>query len=100
MTLNQISTEFVDLIKQTSREFGEELKVDAEYLKVYFEGRMIHLQTLVGQKGFTQALIAERDNVALTAAGRAIDRADAFDNRILGIVQGALSIGIKALVLV
>lgn len=95
--LNQLGQEFVELLRQNAIEAGRELTSDLTEVKDYAAARMQHLSTIVGEPGFREALIAERDNVALKAAGRAINRADAFDARILGVVEGALAIGSRAL---
>jgi len=96
-TMNQLGQEFVELLRTNAVESGRELITDLNEVKDYAAARMAHLSTIVAQPGFREALIAERDNVALKAAGRAINRADAFDARILAITEGALAIGSRAL---
>lgn len=96
-TLSQLGQEFIDLLKNNAVEAGRELTSDLNDVKDYAAARMQHLSTIISEPGFREALVAERDNVALKAAGRAIDRADAFDARLLSITEGALAIGSRAL---
>lgn len=95
--LKDIAQEFVDLLKTNAVEAGKNLADDLNAVRDYAATRMAHLSTIAAEPGFRQALIAERDNVALMAAGRAIDEGDAFDARLVGIVEGALAVGAKAL---
>lgn len=97
MNANTLGQEFLELLTQNAVEAGRELTSDLNEISDYAAARMQHLSTLVGQPGWREALVAERDNVALKAAGRAIDRGDAFDSRILSITEGALAIGARAL---
>lgn len=96
-TMNQLGQEFVELLRTNAVESGRELVTDLNEVKDYAAARMQHLSAIIAQQGFREALVAERDNVALKAAGRAINRADAFDARILAITEGALAIGARAL---
>lgn len=96
-SLKQLANDLVELLKQNAVEAGRELVGDLNTVKDYAATRMQHLSTIVAEPGFREALIAERDNVVLKAAGRAIDRGDAFDARLVGIAEGALAIGAKAL---
>jgi len=86
-----------DLLSTSAEELGLELEGTARDLAVYAAERTAYLSTLVGQPGFEQAVVAERANVALRAGIAAIDSADAAQSRFLGVIQGALSIGAKAL---
>lgn len=95
--LKSIAQEFVDLLKTNAVEAGKNLADDLNAVREYAAARMAHLSTIAAEPGFRQALIAERDSLALMAAGRAIDEGDAFDARLIGIVEGALAIGSKAL---
>lgn len=74
-----------------------ELKMDAQAMSLYIAERAAHLATLVGQKGFEQAVIAERDAVALKAAIEIGRTAAGIDQRLIGIIQSALLFGAKAL---
>lgn len=89
--------EFGELLKASLRETGTQLQTSLAEVTLYASERAAFLSTLVGQKGFHEAVIAERDNVALRAGIRVVQNADAHDARIVGIIQGALAIGAKAL---
>lgn len=96
--LEEIGDEFVGLLKEYAVESGKELTNDLKEVRDYVASRMPHIAAAVGEKGFAEALKAERDNIALVAAGRAIDRGDAFDARILGLAEGVVLVASKALV--
>lgn len=97
MNAESISREFVDLLRRNAVEAGKELASDIDSVRVYAAERLTHLSRIVGEPGFEEALAAERDAVALRAAGHAINRADAFDARILGVVEGTLALGARVL---
>ena len=86
------------MIQATAREFGVTVKVDAKALATYTAQRVAHLGTLVGKPGFEDAVVAERDSLALRAGVLAVKAADVVDSRIVGLIQAALSIGARALV--
>lgn len=92
-----MARDFVELLRQNAVETGRELASDLDEIRVYTASRMAHLAAIAGEPGFREALVAERDNVALKAAGRAINRADAVDARLVGMVEGALGIASRAL---
>ncbi len=89
--------EFKTLLSDALSETGASLQGDLHEVALYANERAAHLSTLVGQAGFEHAVRAERDNVMLKAAVVATEQADAVDQRIVGLVQGALAIGAKAL---
>lgn len=78
---------------------GSELNITeaANALADYAASRSVHLATLVGQPGFQEALIAERNNVALRAGIAASQTANSAESRFLGVLQGALAVGAQAL---
>ena len=80
------------LLKATLKEVGVELQDQLDELVAYTTERVEHLNTLVGQEGFDAAVLVERDNVLLKAANLATTQADAWDAKIVGVVQGALYI--------
>jgi hypothetical protein len=96
-TSNQLGQQLVELLRSNSVDFGRDFVADIDEVRAYAAARMVHLSTVVAQPGFREALAAERDNVVLKAAGRAIDRGDSFDARMLAITEGALAIGSRAL---
>lgn len=95
--MNAENLNLSDLLEESAKELGLEIKGGAQALAVYAAERTSYLSLLVGQPGFEQAVVAERANVALRAGIAAIDTADAAQSRFLGVIQGALSIGAKAL---
>ncbi len=95
--LKQIGDDFVALIKNQAEQIGEGLVDDLDSVSEYAAQRAEHLSTVVGEPGFDQALIAERDSIAIRIAIRAVDSADDFDNRLLAVVRGGLSIAANAL---
>lgn len=96
--IDTLKNELADLLIQQAKGAGVELKADLESVRVYAAARMAHLATCVGQPGYQDAVLAEAQNIAMEAAIKALDQAAAADARLLGIVQGALAIGSKALI--
>lgn len=94
-----LAAEFMDMLKRNAVEAGEELVADLQSVQVYASQRMAHLATCVGQPGFAEAVRAERDSIALKACVKAADRADNIDGRVLGFIEGALTIASRALVI-
>lgn len=86
-----------DLLSSSAEELGLAIEGNTRELAAYAAERTAYLSLLVGQPGFEQAVVAERANVALRAGIAAIDTADVAQSRFLGVIQGALSIGAKAL---
>jgi len=89
--------QFLELITDTLEETGTTLQSSADSVAEYAAQRAAHLSTLVGQPGFMLAVRAERDNVMLYAAIQAGENATAADNRMMGLLQGALTLGAQAL---
>jgi hypothetical protein len=85
------------LLKDAIAETGATLAKGADELALYVAGRSAHLATLVEDPGFDLAIRAERDAVALEAGLAAVEQAEAADARLLGIFQGVLAMGAKAL---
>lgn len=92
-----IAEEFERQLKATGERLGIQLTADTDELRQYAAARMLHLSAIVDEPGYTEALVAEGMNVALKAAGTAVDAADAVDRELLGFVTGALAIGARAL---
>lgn len=90
-------TEFGALVTSAIADIGAQLSVDLEDLKTFAAERTAFLATIVDQVGYESALAAEIDNVCLRAGINAVQTADAADERIVGIIQGALRIGAAAL---
>ena len=87
-----------ELLDATVAETGVQLSESTDALSAYVAARAVHLSSLVGQPGFEFAVQAERDSVALRSGLAVHDQARGADQRILGIIQAALSIGARAAV--
>ena len=92
-----MAKELAELLESTAQRLGTDLQEDVLAIREYASERMLHLSTCVDQPGYDQALIAERDSVALFAGISAVHVADAADRELLGIVAGALAIGARTL---
>lgn len=85
--------EFVSSMQALLDSAGVELANSSEDVARYALQRATFLATVVGRPGYSMAVIAERDNVALYAGISGVALADANQTRLIGIIQGALSIG-------
>lgn len=92
-----VGHELETLLKDAARETGRDLQGNTVEITTYAAERTAYLSTLVGQPGFEEAVRAERDNVALKAGISAVKTADAADARIVGIIQGVLFLGARAI---
>lgn len=75
---------------------GASLKQSAAEVALFTAQRTAHLATLVGQPGFEEAVVAERNSVAMFAGIKAVEEADAADARLLGLIEGVLLVGARA----
>lgn len=76
------------------RETGVLLRKSSADVAAYTAQRAAHLATIEGQAGFQDAVIAERDAVLLFAGLSAVRGADAADAHIVGLIHGALAVGL------
>jgi hypothetical protein len=90
-------TQFETLLKDAIKETGVTMTQSAKEVAQYMHDRALHLSSIVDQPGFDQALRAERNSVAMRAGLKLADNAEAADQRIIGIIQGALGIAAGAL---
>lgn len=97
MNFELIKDEIRTLLQGVVNETGRNLAGSAEDVAQYAAERAQHLARIYDQPGFDLALKAERDNVAMFAGIALVDQADAIDARILGIIEGALSIAKRVL---
>lgn len=95
--MSQVSDDIRTILDDAVQETGRSLARATADVAGYASERAAHLERAVGQPGFAEAVRAERDAVALYAGLAAVGEADAIDDRILGIVQGALALGARAL---
>lgn len=82
---------FENVLKDAAREMGIELKGNLHEVRLYTIQRAAHLASIAGQPGWERAMRVERNNIALMLGIQLVTVADAADNRILGIIQGALA---------
>lgn len=90
-------TDFKKLLIDSLTETGLSLRAGLDSVAQYAAARATYLATLVGQPGFELAVRAERDSVAIFAGLVATQEARAADARVIGVIQGALLFGAKAL---
>ena len=95
--LDTLTQAFLNLLKDNAKSLGEELKADLSGVQSYVAQRMDNLTLAVSQPGFTEVVKAERDNVALKVAARAVAQGDQLDARFTAFISGALSIAAHAL---
>ena len=88
--LKAVGEEFVEQVKAEFAQAGQELAGDLASIPEYVAERTAQLAKAVGQPGYGRSLRAEGHNLALKAASRAVDRGDAFGERIQGLAQGTL----------
>lgn len=100
-SLNDLGDQFVSLVQAHAQEIGVELKDNLNEVSQYASERAAHLSTIVGQPGWDEALVAERDNVAIYATSAAVQQADQLDQRFvnfigqaLGLLSGALALAL------
>jgi hypothetical protein len=91
------TNDFMSLLEGTLKETGKELETSLDEVRQYAGEQMAQLALAVGEPGYDRAVIAARDNVLLRMGLRAVANADSADQRIIGIVQGALFFGAKAI---
>jgi hypothetical protein len=94
---NDVKEEFTRLFDELTTEIGAGFQVEAEELAEYAAGRSAHLATLVGDPDFNLAIRAERDAVTLKAGIGAVQQADKIDQRVIGAIQGGLSLAARLL---
>lgn len=97
MSQDQVSSDISDLLKSAQRELKQDLSQSTQAVAFYATQRAALLASNVGQPGFELALRAERDNVALYAGIETTRMADEAQQRFLGILEGSLALGARAL---
>jgi len=93
MDINQV----LGVITDSLKEYGVSMIESADSVKTYAFTRAKHLAAIIGEAGWFEAAEAEAHAVLLYAAGVAIDDADNFDAKLLGIVQGVLITAAKVI---
>lgn len=98
MNQTGFEAEFKTLLRDTVSELGTTLKGSLDEIAIYASARTAHLSTIVAEPGFAQAVTAERDAIALKAGISAVAVGAEADQRLLGVIAGAIRIGALALV--
>lgn len=89
--------EFMGVLMSGLEETGVDLQADLADVRLYASEQLAVLALAVGEPGYAAAVIAARDNVLMKMGLSVVSAADAADNRIIGIVQGALALGAKVI---
>ena len=97
--LTEIARDVQALLQGSLRELQADLQVDLADLATYTAQRTAHLSTIVGLPGFEEAVIAERDAIALRAGINAVNAADKVDARLIGLLHGVLFLGARLVVI-
>lgn len=92
-----IGHEFERLLKEAAGRLGRDLTGNLDEVRAYASERMLHLSTIINEPGYEEALLAERDAVAMKAGLAAVDAGDAADAELRGLIAGALGVAARAL---
>ena len=91
--LEQLWSELVGELRAQAEEYGVSIGEAAEDVAAYAAVRTQALANAVGEPGFSDIVLAERDNVALRAGLRAVQEGEVLDARI----DAALTFALRAL---
>lgn len=92
-----MNNDFMKLLESSLKETGKELSVSLDVVRAEAARQMAQLALAAGEPGYERAVIAARDNVAMVAGLQSVANADAVDARIIGVIQGGLFLGAKAI---
>jgi len=84
--------QLIERVTEAGARLGVEFEADAQEVRDYVKERAFHLARCVGEPGFEEAALAERDNVMLKLAMSAVAAGDAADAELRGILDGGLSV--------
>jgi len=93
--LKLLADDILVQLKAQAAEVGQDLADTGEALAVYTAERLDHLALIAGEAGFEEAVVAERDNVALKATTDAVTEADAIDARVMAVLRGGLALAAR-----
>jgi hypothetical protein len=79
-------------IEDAAARLGIMLQGDLAEIREYFAARTLHLSTLAGQPGYMEAVIAERDALALKLGLVSVNQADGADRELLGTIAGVMAV--------
>lgn len=91
------SGEFVDLLVEELEAQGERLAASLDDARLIASEELAALALAVGEPGYQRAVIASRDNVILRLGLKAVAEARDTDQRMIGIIQGALFFGAQVI---
>lgn len=77
--LKQLWEETIAELRREAEAVGTELGEAVEDAAAYAVERTKHLSLVIGEPGFAEALMVERDNIALFASLRAVERGEELD---------------------
>jgi len=97
VVMKKVGEDFLALITSNLTGLGSDLAVSAEELATYSASRAAHLASIMDEPGFSEAVAAEKDNVALRAGIASVNAASASEARLLGVLEGGLVLGARAL---
>ena len=92
-----LEQEFKELLEDTLEGLGRDVETDLDAIANYMVERTEHLSDSVGEPGFNEAVLAERDNIILAAGILITKEGDRADQRIAGVITGAIRIAAVAL---
>tara|TARA_R110000803_G_scaffold20201_12_gene52267 strand:- start:1703 stop:2008 length:306 start_codon:yes stop_codon:yes gene_type:complete len=93
----KLRDEFGNMLEQAGVELGKEFEQSIKDIREYAAQRMMHLSMIIDEPGYLEALVAERDSIALFAGIKTVQIADAADAQLIGTIGGAIRIGALAL---
>jgi len=95
--LDSVRDDIQTLLSDFLKETGASFKDGSDNVAKYAAGRVLHLRNIVGQPGFLLAVRAERDSVMVFAGVRAVADAAHTEERLRGLLQGALMLAVRVL---
>lgn len=84
--------EFKNMLQDALDETGADLEQTSDEIADYMAERSLHLSTITGEPGFGRAVHREALNVAMRAGLETSADAQAIDQRLFGMIAGALRI--------
>jgi hypothetical protein len=92
-----VGKQLAGALEELFAESKQELATGVNELGDYVAERISHLKFAMNEPGYPEAVAAERDAIALKAAGRTVDKADEFDAHLVGLVEKGLVYGLAGL---
>ena len=95
---NPIADEFLALLKKALTDTGADLADTPDAIVAFMAERAAHLSAIVNEPGFSQAVVAERNRVALRAGLEVSDDAAPLNGRLMELIAGALRVAAVLLI--